>query len=105
MALSPPNASKAGLWARRAAARAKMTSTVIQPIVIACIDDAANHEPRVCKRSRRHRPIMNAKPVTNVVSALNYWCIARWVELPHADLDYKFTDRITLIVPSDSGQE
>src|ERR1019366_8909319 len=31
MALSPPNASKAGLWARRAAARAKMASTVIQP--------------------------------------------------------------------------
>ena len=37
MALSPPNASNAGLWARHAAPRAKMASTVIQPIVMACI--------------------------------------------------------------------
>lgn len=37
MALSPPNASNAGLWARHAAQRAKMASTVIQPIVMACI--------------------------------------------------------------------
>ena len=37
MALSPPNASKAGLWARHAAPRAKRTSAVTQPIVIACI--------------------------------------------------------------------
>jgi len=40
-----------------------------------------------------------------VVSALNYSCIARWTEPPHARLDYKFTDRITLIVPHYSGQE
>lgn len=37
MALSPPNASNAGLWARHGAPRAIMASTVIQPIVMACI--------------------------------------------------------------------
>ena len=36
MALSPPNATNAGLWTRHAAPRAKTASTVIQPIVMAC---------------------------------------------------------------------
>ena len=37
MALSPPNASNDGLWARHAAPSATTASTVIQPIVTASI--------------------------------------------------------------------
>jgi RNA polymerase sigma-70 factor, ECF subfamily len=62
MALSPPNASNAGLWARQCSTESKdgfnrhpADRDGLYP------DNLPNHMPRVCQRGRRHRPIMNAK--------------------------------------------
>jgi hypothetical protein len=62
MALSPPNANNAGLWARHAAPRAKMAfdrhpadRDRLYP------QDTPNDVSRTCQRGRRHIPIMNAQ--------------------------------------------